>query len=391
MHHLNILQKILAPVIHKKRLTTLQQMVQASFLTSTLSVTQLGRVVLNQSDRSGIRKADRFLSNSKLQKEYPLICQALCQNIIGNKQRPWIIVDWTDVPNRDYHILRAALVAKGRAITLYEEIHNEKELGNTKVQERFLDTLKVILPKSCNPIIITDAGFSVPWFKKIMKLNWDYVGRVRGNKYYSRTALIWLKCKGLTDIASSTPKYLGKVYFTKKHAFSVNMYVIKNILKGRHSFTLAGTIRQDANSKNKSQAAREPLCLVTSLKNTPFTANKIVKIYQTRMQIEEGIRDLKSTKYGFGFEHMRSYKPKRILILLLIAMIASFIAWIIGYIAEMKNLHYQYQANSIKNKRILSFSFLGRRIIKRHLTLILYESFEKIIDNIQNKFVMENV
>ncbi len=83
------------------------------------------------------------------------------------------------------------------------------------------------------------------------------------------------------------------------------------------------------------------------------------------MQIEEGIRDLKSTKYGFGFEHMMSYKPQRILILLLIAQIAAFIAYVIGMLAENNNLHFRFQANSIKHRRVLSLFYLGRRIIKK--------------------------
>ncbi len=94
---------------------------------------------------------------------------------------------------------------------------------------------------------------------------------------------------------------------------------------------------------------------------------KVTKIYQTRMQIEESIRDLQSSKFGFGFEHMMSYKPKRILILLLIATIAAFIAYITGLVAEKEKLHYQFQANTIKHRRVLSLVYLGKRIIKQRL------------------------
>ncbi len=97
-------------------------------------------------------------------------------------------------------------------------------------------------------------------------------------------------------------------------------------------------------------------------------AKRVVKIYQCRIQIEEGFRDLKSSKYGFGFEQARSHKIERIENLLLIAMLASLVAWVIGWLAEKEKLHYQFQANSIKDRRVLSLFYLGCRIIKEEST-----------------------
>jgi hypothetical protein len=37
-----------------------------------------------------------------------------------------------------------------------------------------------MLPKRCRPVIVTDAGFKVPWFKEISALGWHFIGRVRG-------------------------------------------------------------------------------------------------------------------------------------------------------------------------------------------------------------------
>ncbi len=90
-----------------------------------------------------------------------------------------------------------------------------------------------------------------------------------------------------------------------------------------------------------------------------------------RTHLKEGFRDLKSTKYGFGFEHTHSKNIMRLENLLLIAMLASIVAWIIGWQAEKEKLHYQFQANSIKNRRVLSLFFLGCRIIKKKIRLEL--------------------
>ena len=90
-----------------------------------------------------------------------------------------------------------------------------------------------------------------------------------------------------------------------------------------------------------------------------------MEIYSLRMQIEEGFRDLKSTKYGFGFEHVNTRHIYRLNVFFLIAMLAAFLAWVIGWLAEKVNLQAQYQANSTKTKRVLSLFYLGYRIILR--------------------------
>lgn len=391
MHYLTIIQKTFQKIIHAKRLATLKLMVHATFMSQSLTVTQLGRALsYKQSERNGIRKADRFLSNKKLHDEYPLICKKLCSNLIQDTSHPFIIVDWTKVPHKKFHVIRASLAAPGRAITLYEEVHEEKYLGSQKVHKKFIQSLKEILPFNCKPIIITDAGFEISWFKLVLKQNWNYIGRVRGHKYYSIND-IWHKCYDLHNSITSAPSFIGEIKLTKKHSFETNMYAIKNTPKGRHAFNKAGNISKDSKSKSKSKAAKEPLVIVTSLLHKTSTPKKAIKIYQTRMTIEEGFRDLKSTKYGFGFEHMMSYKPKRILMLLLIAMIASFIAYITGMIAEKHNIHYLFQANTIKHRRVLSFFYLGRRIIKKRFlqksNLLIEQNFYKLSSNM----LLENI
>ena len=106
------------------------------------------------------------------------------------------------------------------------------------------------------------------------------------------------------------------------------------------------------------------------------------------MQIEEGFRDLKSSKYGFSFEEAFSKKIKRIEILLLIAMLAALMAWLIEYIGEEKKLQYQFQANSIKSHRVLSLFYLGCQMIRRKVHFMFFE-LEKAFFGIQNHAVME--
>jgi len=106
-----------------------------------------------------------------------------------------------------------------------------------------------------------------------------------------------------------------------------------------------------------------------------------IGIYKLRMQIEEGFRDLKSTRYGFGFEHVNTAHIYRLNIFFLIAMLSSFLAWIIGWLAEKANLQRQYQANSTKNRRVHSLFYLGCRVILWVKDRMKSMLIEEIVEN----------
>jgi hypothetical protein len=45
-------------------------------------------------------------------------------------------------------------------------------------------------------------------------------------------------------------------------------------------------------------------------------------------------------------------------------MLALFYLITLGKSAEMKGYHFNFQANTIKDKRVLSYTYLGRRIMQ---------------------------
>ncbi len=370
MHAAPMIQKILTGVMHLKRLNSLIDIVRSAFEARQLSVTGLGRALLLPiQERSGIRKVDRLVGNKKLHDGRQDVYKITSQQLVGSKKRPWIIVDWSPVPNSTHQLLRAALVCEGRALSVYEEVHPGSKLGNRKVQESFLASCKKMLPTGCCPIIVTDAGFHAPWFNAVRKQGWDFVGRVRGTvTYCPEGERKWVQIKGLYPSATKTAKRFGLVTLSKTTPCEGVLCYYKGLTKGRVNKNKLGCRRGSKDSENRARSAKEPWLLMTSLDGHQV-AKKVIQIYKRRMQIEEGFRDLKSSKYGFGFEQARSRKIARIENLLLIAMLASFIAWVIGWLAEKENLHYQYQANSIKNRRVLSLFYLGCRVIKKKMKL----------------------
>lgn len=97
------------------------------------------------------------------------------------------------------------------------------------------------------------------------------------------------------------------------------------------------------------------------------------------MQIEQNFRDEKNICFGFSWRLSRSKSIERVSILCLISMIASFLLLLIGFIAEKSKLHYQFQANTIKSRRVLSLIYLGKQIICSKLKEIHYQTIKQAI------------
>ena len=81
------------------------------------------------------------------------------------------------------------------------------------------------------------------------------------------------------------------------------------------------------------------------------------------MQIEETFRDIKSHRYGWSFEDARSDSTERLNVLLLVAALGAVAVLIVGVAAEQQELTRRYQANTVRNRRVLSVFFLGNAVV----------------------------
>ena len=333
-----------------------------------LNLTGIGRTLNNHNhERSNIRLVDRFLSNKFFQQNCHIVYQRIINQVVGNKIRPVIIVDWTKLPNTNHEALRAAYFVEGRAITLYEEVHPKKVVGNATVHKKFLEKFESLLSPICKPIVVTDAGFKNPWFREILKLEWDYIGRIRGKTLYGEDN-VYKEITELFSKGTSEPKYLGRKMLTSKNKLLTSFYIYKSKIKGRKRYTKSGKVATDKDSKNYSRSYREPWLLVSSL-DGQSNAKRIINIYKKRMTIEEAFRDMKSSKYGLSMENNKTIRSERLCVWMMLAALSCLIAWIFGYNAERKNLHYHFQANSTKHRRVLSFFYLGCQVIKRKMNI----------------------
>ncbi len=154
----------------------------------------------------------------------------------------------------------------------------------------------------------------------------------------------------------------------KENSLKTTCYIYKHKLKGRKKLTKAGKIAQSTVSKKASAAYREPWVLVSSLSG--FSAvSRVIKTYKYRMTIEGSFRDAKSTEFGFSLKENKTIKSVRYRVWLMISTLAYIIAWIIGYAAEKQGLHYDFQANTYKHRRVLSFFYLRCQIVRKKIVI----------------------
>lgn len=371
-----ILHELFSSSIHKTRLKSLITIVNGVIKSKKLQLSQLGRCLNGQAkERSGIRLIDRFLSNQFYQRESLLIYRSICSRVLKHTATPDIVVDWSSIPNSQYYcegkeqcLLRAVFPAPGRGITLYEEIHPKSKENNPHIHRNFLNNLKSVLPPESKPCLITDAGFKNPWFKSVLAMGWDYVGRVRGITQYDAGGGFYA-IKTVFSQATNKARYLGFWAIAKTNVLLHHVVLYKGTPKGRYQMTKTKKPAQGKDSRKYSASWREPWFLVTSLEKVKEHPNLARIKYTRRMTIEESFRDTKSTRFGFSFDNNITFKPERYIVWLLLAAIASLIAWITGASAEKLKLHYDFQANSYKHRRVLSFFYLGCQLIRKKINV----------------------
>jgi hypothetical protein len=208
----------------------------------------------------------------------------------------------------------------------------------------------------CRPIIVTDAGFKTPWFREVLALNWYFVGRSRKPNYYSLDDEHWQSISVLYEQATATAKAFSG-YINQSNPLNCTMVLYKGKRQGRADLTRQGQPRRSAKALKHKKSANDPWLLSTSLPRHSRLAKRVVKIYRTRMQIEEGFRDMKSSRFGLGFEQNDTRQIQRMTIIILLTTLANWILMILGMAAIVSGHHRQYQANTTVIKTCCLYLF----------------------------------
>lgn len=364
MHAQKIIQDFLSAEcqsMHAKRRHCLALMTEAARLVGIGLVRMSKALESKVALRHRIKRCDRLLSNSHLEHERLDVYRALAHRVIERKTRIAIIVDWSDLlTDISQHVLRAAIVVKGRAFVVYEEVHPTKKYGSPSVHRNFMATLRTLLPAHCQPVIITDAGFRAPWFKMLDQLGFAWIGRVRNRDMVrAHGQCDWHGCKQLYSEATGRARDLGDFEYVRSNPVSCRLVMIKKMPKGRKRKTALRRESRSGHSKKQRAGQSEPWLLACAPALSGLSANNIVALYSARMQIEETFRDLKNAQWGMGLSRSQTRHPKRLAVLLLIAALLSFALWLIGLAVRDGGYCVQYGSKK-KAANTLSILSLAR-------------------------------
>lgn len=382
------LLRLSAPTIHTTRLNALIAAVVSLTRGAQATVTSLGRGLLGSAyDKHKIKRVDRLLSNEHLYRERHAIYKALAGRLLRELPEAIIAIDWSPLcADQSWPLLRAAIPVGGRSLTLYEEVHPQSKLGNRKVQHQFLRELATLIPATCCPIIVADSGFRTPFFRYIeQRLQWHWVGRIRGRDFicWESQPGRWFSSKLLYSKASPRARHLGVVSWVRNHPLTAFIVLIRQARKQRKSLTFNGKKRRSKRNQMHARREREPWILVAALSLQSRSPKQIVKIYKTRMQIEEGFRDCKSRQYGVSLSQHRRMNQHRRSILCLIVTCAIFVLWCIGVAGQHIRLAKQVRVNSSSKRTSYSVIFLARLLIAQSEFRISLRSMIKSLQQIE--------
>lgn len=392
MHAEKLLHRWLLNVLrgmHRKRVLALGAVMTGAFHGRRLTVTSLGRSLRGGAkEKHNIKRADRLLSNKHLHSERLGIYEAVSRELLGAMRQPVILIDWSDIDGRrEFFLLRASTPVKGRSLTIYEEVHGRETREKRATHWKFLKQLQGILPEGTTPIIITDAGFRTLWFKQVRALGWDFVGRVRNRDKVKCTEKYgWNGAKSLYRRAKNVPILFHDVQLTESNPLECSLVLFKSKAKGRVHLGKMGGKKRNGTSLVSSKRAREPWLLATSLN---VSADRIVRLYALRMQIEESFRDLKCSRYGLSLYQNATYKIERLKILVLVGSLTATFAWLLGKAAKLAGKHRQFQANTVTHTSVLSLVFVGIRIFhdwRIRISATLFKSAQTQISSIIQKY-----
>ena len=352
---------------HKVRQQALLTAVEAGVRHRRVSVTGLGRSLKSLSKtqtKHDIKRMDRLVGNSHLHRERVEIYMSCARQLIGDQRHPLLSVDWSAVEGREiFQVLRVAMPMGGRALTIYEKTYPESELGNPKAHQELLCALNEILPSDCQPILVSDAGFQAPWFRAVEAMGWYWLGRVLGGVKLSLDGDNWNPSQAFFCNATNKAKNLGEIQFGKSSRLRCLGTLYKEHKKGRQKHKRRGGKSNCAMSKYQRKKANEPWLLISHLPEHLKEPKDAVRIYKTRMQIEEGFRDTKNHQFGVGLSMARSTTVQRYDNLFLIAALILFVLWCIGKVAYQHGYHRLLQANTVTTRAVLSHIYIAIQII----------------------------
>ena len=378
--------EIYCPEIHITRLQAVMDVATGIQHSQELSITAIGRHLEGEVKlKHRIKKVDRLLGNKNLYSELARIYSGLSHYVFTyiaqDKVLP-VVIDLCFL--KDYNaiqMLSAEVAIQGRTIPLYREVF---EKGQLKGREKeFISKLSECIPSDRDILIIMDAGFGDAWFEAIEAQKWYWLVRARSGKYLKLSDKHeWQEVNELFNQINSRAKSYENAYITKDQPRFCRVITKRGSMLSKRKKPKKLPRNYNSGGGNYQRLAKEPWILATNLPKQYNTAH-VINSYKKRMQIEESFRDIKNPRYGLGGRHIETRCVYRWCVLMLLAAIAQITLWIIGVIGHSQGFQQIFQSNTVKDKKIFSYFYLGQLIVdfnKLKDLVINYQNLPTIIE-----------
>lgn len=371
MHAEKILRRFVATQmqgIHASRRGCLIDAVCAVTRGSPLRLSGIARGMTGSGTRkAALKRVDRLLGNARIEAENACASQAIVNQLCAVSRELVIAVDWSSVaPGGGYMQLRASATVPGmgRAITITQRVCPRVKQQLQRAEKELLQWLKASIAPTVRVILISDAGFRRPWFSAISALEWSWIGRIRANnKLRLAQDPNWYTPAQCFKRASHKPRRWEDCELTRAFALACDIVIHRRPRQKRSRRELPSRLRYRKAVQEARVSHKEPWLLACSLDLRDFRPDEIIAFYARRMQIEETFRDTKSATFALGMQTARSRTPRRLLGLLMLAMLATFFLWHLGQLAEAEGLHRRYRATT-RCTREISLISLGLLLCK---------------------------
>ncbi|MDR3492427.1 MAG: IS4 family transposase [Gammaproteobacteria bacterium] len=355
------------PEIHVSRLQAVMDVATGLQHSQQFSIAAIGRHLQSEAQlKHRIKKVDRLLANKHLYLEitdiYTGLSQYVFKYVAQDKISP-IVIDLCFLKDdQDIQMLSAEIATQGRTIPLYRDVF---EKGKLKGREKeFISKLSQCIPKEREVLIIMDAGFGDNWFEAIEAEQWYWLVRARSGKYLKLSENEeWKEASELFNQIGTRAKCYEGAYITKTEPRACRVITKKGCTKSKRKRPKILPRNYNSANGNYQRSPKEPWILATNLPKK-YNTTQIMNAYKKRMQIEESFRDIKSTRYGLGGRYIETRCVYRWSVMMLLAAIVQITLWIIGVIGHSQGFQKVFQSNTVKDKKVFSYFYLGQLIVE---------------------------
>lgn len=356
--------------IHAARRGCLTDAVWSVMQGSALRLSAVGRGMVRRQGtfKAALKRIDRLIGNPRIETESSQISRTILQQLCALRDELTIAVDWSSsAPGGRWVQLRASVVllGMGRAITVYQQVYPQSLAGSPESEQTLLAWLESAIPSNVRVTLITDAGFRRPWFVAIAQRGWSWIGRVRGGTklHVPPLAPDWITPAQCFDSARRKPQRWLDCELTKTFAWPCDLVIHRRPRQHRVRYETPNRNRYRKAVIEAQTSHKEPWLLACSPDLRHLRPDEILALYALRMQIEETFRDTKSPTFSMGMQTCRSRSSQRLLGLLVLAMLAAFLLWHLGQLAEAEGFHRRHRATT-RRSRELSLISLGRLLCR---------------------------